>query len=270
MLSPELFKIFTDDLASCIPRLVSFAQFADDISIWIASTHKYFAAIGIQQALDSTSTWCRLWRMKLSPTKSISVFFNKCPTNDDESINIYLDGVEVKQQPKCRFLGIILDQKLLWAEYVKDMLNRTKFKVHVLRELANRQGRRHKELLISLFKILITPIFTFGTLCYMTMASTHWEKLNVFHTQSLRSILKIPRHIPDVMVLDTTFNSEYRDTLTKAATSRLKSIMSHSPFRQQLLQTALETKDGTYTSPLHHLINNGNLPEPNLDASLIT
>ena len=253
VLSPEIFKIYTDDLILNVPGQVEFAQFADDLSLWTIATNKLYAAESLQNALNNISVWCKSWRMKLSPRKSVSLFFNKCQTNDDPTVKIYLNEEEIEQKTKCRFLGVILDCKLLWGEYVKDMINRTKFKVHVIRELAVRQRRRHKELVLNYFKMLVTPVYSFASLCYLTMSPTHWQKLETFQTQSIRSILGIPSHIPDQRVLDGTFNISYRETLTRAAINRIKSIMSNSPFRAVLERQAQETLDETYTSPLQYI-----------------
>ena len=254
VLSPELFKIYTDDLVPHIPRPIAPAAYADDWALWLVCKHKLEAILMMQEALDCLWFWCGKWRLSLSAAKSVTVFFNHCPTNEDDTLGVYIDGTAIAQKTACKFLGVKVDQKLTWKDHTDETIGRSKYKVDLIKDLGIRQRRKFPESLVKFMNILITPIFTYGGPCFLPMSHCHWDKIDVFQTQSLRKILGIPRHVSDSRVLDAAFAPKLSETIRTASLKRLESIMESSPFSFELENTVIPDPMQSYVSPLHCLL----------------
>ena len=79
VLSPLLFIIFINDLVKSIPSMVQASLFADDTAICCTIPRKrsgpqwQIKVDAMQLALDEINTWCKKWRLRLSPTKTKAI-----------------------------------------------------------------------------------------------------------------------------------------------------------------------------------------------------
>ena len=244
VLSPEIFNFYTNDLMLAIPQGATPSQFADDVGVWVTNTTKSLAATDLQQALNQISLWCRQWRMKLSPNKSKSMFFSMCPTH--------------LPREEFRFLGVIFDDKLRWTPYLRQIVNSVNLKVHLLRQLAVQQNYKFPKLMVRLFNSLVTPVFDFGSICFLNMAETHWRQVRTFHAKALRSILSIPQHIPYAAICDGHFLKDYPKRIKDSAVARIGGILGSSPFGNELLQAACRSVIHRYKTPIQSFVQSFN------------
>lgn len=257
VLSPDIFKLFTDDLPLAIPDPVSKSQFADDVGLWNVGSCKRDAAIGMQAALDSLSDWCNQWRTKLSAAKSVSTLFTKCPRrHKDENVKLSINGQDIQEKSDAKFLGVTFNCSMRWDKYLADLKNGVKFKINMLRSLSQRAGMTKNAFMVKMFDTLVTPVFEFGSPCYLPISQTHWEGLKTFHAQSLRQILHIPRHISYELIRDGTFSDDYQVTLTKSAKKRINGILDTSPFAADLISAAVDANRTRNLTPIQILIDN--------------
>ena len=65
VLSPTLFLVFINDLASELPRDVKAALYADDLVLWCTEEHASTANYRIQQAIDQLTAWIKYRAVEL-------------------------------------------------------------------------------------------------------------------------------------------------------------------------------------------------------------
>ena len=114
-LSPTLFSVFLNDLATEIKKLnagvdtsdgtVGILLYADDIAL-IAPSEK-----NLQKMLDTLSAWTDKWLMNIHPDKSQIVHFRK---NDvDETKHCFKCGpINLKTVSFYKYLGVIFSEHL--------------------------------------------------------------------------------------------------------------------------------------------------------------
>lgn len=254
VMSPEIFKIFTDDIITDIPEAISPSQFADDLGIWATQANKHLAAQDIQSALDVISSWCRLWRQLLSSEKSVSMLFSRCRTHQDATVQVNLNGERIKEETEAKFLGVLFDNKLTWKPQVDQLISNNRYKYHLLRQLSQNLHFRNPRFILNLYEGLITPCFEFSAPCFINMAETHWQKLKSFHSKALRSILGIPRHVSYNHMCDANYVTNYKDKLQNSALRRIKGILEATPFREDLIVAARGARDNAYLTPVQRLL----------------
>lgn len=132
VLGPLLFLIFVNDLVLSLKDAktkmsdmfhsvsdVTVPLFADDTSlICIAKTERLLVEL-MTQCLDQVSSWLRVNKIKVNPSKSSFVIFSRTsnyyPWIQEVS---YLEG-KVKRDQCVRYLGIMLDETLSFRKHVE-------------------------------------------------------------------------------------------------------------------------------------------------------
>jgi hypothetical protein len=122
VLSPTLFNIFTVDFPTSTD--VQLALFADNSALF--STHAKADVIidRLQSALNTVKTYYFTWRIKLNPSKTKAVFFNKRRTHELPTSDLSLDGYSIPWSDRAKYLGLILDNKLTFSPHFYCVSNR--------------------------------------------------------------------------------------------------------------------------------------------------
>ena len=163
--------------------------------------------------------------------------FSRGRTHQQVPISLKLEGQEIPKVEKATFLGVIFDEKLLWGPYIKSLLQKVRFKVQILSDLAREQQHRHPKYMLNLFRCLITPVFEYGACCYAAMSQCHWQKIKSLHGWAIRSFLKMPKFISYDSACDYAFSDKINEQLLESAKKRLAGILAKSPLRDKLLQS---------------------------------
>ena len=74
-------------------------------------------------------------------------------------------------------------------------------KINLLRKIAFAQKYKFPKQVLSLFNALVKPVFEYGSICFLNMKPTHWNKIDKLYTQALRKFLRIPSYFADERVL---------------------------------------------------------------------
>ncbi len=105
VIGPLLFSIYINDLPNVVQiGGVDLEIFADDTKLYSSDIAK------LQQAVNSVSSWCDQWSMKLAPEKSVLLVVDRALSS--EPVDIIIDGISVPQKSSVRDLGIIINNRL--------------------------------------------------------------------------------------------------------------------------------------------------------------
>jgi len=109
VLAPVLFNLYSNDLP--VTRGRKFI-YADDICLAIQC--QFFSEL--ECSLSSDMAWmshfCRQWRLKPSPSKTISSVFHLHNTSATRELSVYLDGQRLWHECHPTYLGVTLDHML--------------------------------------------------------------------------------------------------------------------------------------------------------------
>ena len=124
--SPILYNIYTADQPTTPQTNV--AEFADDKMIFTSHDSPQTASQHLKNHLNMMEQWYSKWKIKINNEKSSHITFslkqNTIPT-------VTLNNRIIPQTSNVRYLGLILDKRLTWAEHLKKKTNPIKHQTKV-------------------------------------------------------------------------------------------------------------------------------------------
>jgi hypothetical protein len=135
-LVPFLYLIFTADIPTRNDTFI--ATFADDTAIMASNENPQTASLSLQTHLNQLETRLSKWRIKVNETKSAQVTFTNrktdCPV-------VTINGTQLQVKNEVKYLGLILDQKLIWRPHITAKKTQINLK---LRQMIWLIGRKSK------------------------------------------------------------------------------------------------------------------------------
>ena len=112
----------------------------------------------IQKYLNLLICWFEEWGFRLSPVKTVPVFFTKS-WNAALPPDIELNGNVLMYEKSHRFLGVIFDKSLTWQPHIENVITRSKRKLNILRCLTGTNWGSSSKSLIMVYRALIRSLF---------------------------------------------------------------------------------------------------------------
>ena len=240
-LSPILYLIFVNDVTDVLDlQKLSGSQFADDIGLWATASDVEGATSIIQEAVQALEQWCRKWYVSLHPAKSKLILFTKCFRHKSEvesnGLSITLFNEKVPAVNEADFLGVTFDSRLTYEPQIKKSVTKAYKRLNLLRMISSMTTEHKPDMLATLYKAIIRPIFEYSSICTVSAAETHIEKLQLLQNQALRAILKTPNYVSVKDLHDLSAIPRIKDHLISFAQKQLKNMKSHSP----IIKTAVD------------------------------
>ena len=97
--------------------------------------------------------------------------------------SIVINGEPVEQVASFKYLGVVLDTKLPFTEYVTAMRKKSQQRLHILRKM--RAFSVDPKRLLCLYRSIIEPLIMYCRICYYPSlsASNRTKLLNISHCQ---------------------------------------------------------------------------------------
>ena len=131
-LGPLLFNIFINDLVRS-SYLLEFIIFADDTNLFLSSSNVTQLFFTANQELQKVARWFTLNHLELNLEKTNYILFRRRqlrePTNQ---INLTIDGCNISKTNCTRFLGVLIDENLIWKNHISFLSCKLSKYVHIL------------------------------------------------------------------------------------------------------------------------------------------
>lgn len=194
VIAPHLFNIFINDIP--IPNEGEIALFADDTAYFIEANSSEFDFIksSLLAALTSFQSYFNDWKIKLNDSKTEFIILTKSTKLIRKCLTdvINFDGNSLKWKSHVRYLGVHLDNKLLYKHHIDTVLSKSKSLTYSsLYSLLKRKSNVSIDSKIRIYKSIIRPIFTYACPIYVNCAKSHLKKLQVFQNKILRQIFDV-------------------------------------------------------------------------------
>lgn len=188
ILGPILYLIYTSDLP--VMENVKVATFADDTSLMATGRNIEESTSKLQEANNTISSWCKLWKIKLNETKSVHVNFT-LKTLDNQP-NVTLNNIEVPIENKAKYLGMTLDAKLHWKEHVKIKKKELDLKYSELYWLIGRNSSLSIYYKTLIYNQVLKPAWCYGIQLFGCAKQIHLNIIQKFQNKVLRNIVNAP------------------------------------------------------------------------------
>ena len=189
ILGPLLFLIYINDLAA-VSKLFFTIIFADDTTMTKSDKILSNLISDINIELIKVVNWLNANRLSLNVEKTNFLLF--CPKgkrNDCTSPNICINDVCIQEVNKAKFLGVILDNKLTWADHLKYISRKVSKGIGIIKK-----ARKvfNSETLCTLYNTLIYPYLCYCIHVWGSAALVHIQPLRVQQKRIIRIICGAP------------------------------------------------------------------------------
>jgi hypothetical protein len=108
---PTLYNIFTSDALNA--GECELATFAYDTAMFVSDTIPTVVCGKLQRQLDTLSDYFKNWKIRVNPTKTQAIYFNRCASVRNLPAScLKFNGHEMHWSPEVRYLSLNFDKKL--------------------------------------------------------------------------------------------------------------------------------------------------------------
>lgn len=182
VLSPLLWNLVVDSLIKRLNhRGYHTVGYADDITIIINGSHINTICNLMRQALKIVEDWCKEFQLTANPSKTELILFTKKRKIGTPQLPHFF-GTTLSLSTETKYLGIYLDKQLSWAKHLEYITTKASKSLWQCNRLLGRNWGIKPEVTYWLYKTVIRPIITYGSLVWwprttMTTAQNQLEKL---------------------------------------------------------------------------------------------
>lgn len=194
LLSPFLFNIFINDIKKSSDY--ELAIYADDTALFCNGPWKNVKGLAtrITKACTEASQFFSDWKIRVNNQKTEFILFSKSTKalRTLDSIKPVLNGTTFDWQKTVTYLGVKLDQKLLFKNHIEGQISKAKKVVGLLYSLMKRNSTVSQDAKITIYRSLIRPIMSYASPVFTNVAKTHFNKFQVQQNKCLRMALNAP------------------------------------------------------------------------------
>jgi hypothetical protein len=129
-----------------------------------------------------------------SDGRGISILFTKSliMQRAEESHKISFSGKTLEWSPTVKYLGVVLDSKLLLSKNIENNVAKAGRAMKILFPLLKKNSCLPLKPKLTLYRSYIRPILTYACPIFANAAKTHLNKLQVLQNKNLRMVLNAP------------------------------------------------------------------------------
>ena len=207
ILGPLLFNLHINDM----PHLSQYNNsqlhiYADDTLITGQSLRPEYAVRQIQRNVALLEPWLTKWRIKINVNKCQAVLYTR--RTSPALINppeITMFGTAIPWTAEAKYLGLILDRKLLFGPHIRSVIAKAYSRYRLLLPLMNTKDGLPIKTALLMYKTLLRPIITYASPAWGDLAAYKMAKLQTFQNRVLYRIAQLPR-----IVSSATLHRELR------------------------------------------------------------
>ena len=177
VLGPLLFILFTQDMwVGLENQLVAYADDATLIAVIPSPDLRQLISESLNRDLARIGDWCRLWGMKLNPTKTQSMIISRSRTLFPRHPDLLLNNVVLNTCDSFKILGILFDSKFTFEQHVRSVSSSVAQKIGLLR-------KSHKlfddpSVVRKCFNSFILPCLEYCSPAWSSAAPSHLKLLD--------------------------------------------------------------------------------------------
>ncbi|KXJ82729.1 hypothetical protein RP20_CCG011428 [Aedes albopictus] len=192
ILGPLLYNLYTSDIPP-LPNGGTLSLFADDSAISYVGRVMRTLVANLQRGLDTYTRYLTDWKIRVNGTKTQTIVFPHRNTDRlKPTTKIRMEDVEVEWANEVRYIGLMLDSKLLFRSHIDDRISKGTMLMKCLYPIINRRSKMSTTNKLAVYKHIVAPMLEYGSPVWQGCAKTHRRKLQVLQNKFLKMILNLP------------------------------------------------------------------------------
>ena len=204
-LSPLLFALYTAPLRRLVNEPISYIQFADDFLFYTSDHSLWRARDALQQFLHTLPQLFNTFNFSLSALKTQVCLFSRrriaYADFNQPLLTFQVDGHTIFASNFLKYLGIILDSKLLWEKHIIYIVNKVEKSLNIIRSLCGVRWGASPTALLLIYRALIRSRLDYGCPAFGGAAPTHLNRLNTIQYRAVRVCLGLMQSTPCASLL---------------------------------------------------------------------
>lgn len=192
-ISPILYNLYTHDFPylSCCDA----SMFADDTAILSSNIYAADILSDLQDSVNNVVEYFNKWKIMINPLKSQSIFFTRRRKSCFvPQTKIKINGLEVEWETTVRYLGVVLDNKLLFNAHISYVINRLNLTTKTLYAFINRKSKLNIENKLLIFKVVFHSILFYAAPAWHNTSECHIKRLQVSQNKILKMMYNLPNY----------------------------------------------------------------------------
>ena len=226
VLGPILYLLYTADVPVPTPPNTMLATFADDTAILSSGKSIYEASIKLQNSIDKITSWFNRWNLKINEEKTVQVIFTTRTKYVPQPI--FVNGLQIALAESAKYLGMHLDSKLNWKNHISAKTKQIKLQLNNLKHLLGKYSSLSMTNKLTLYKMIIKPIWTYGIEIWGTASATNIKPISVIQNKILRLITNAYRFIPNTNIR----NDLHIESVEQEIAKRIKTYIQKTTIHQ--------------------------------------
>jgi hypothetical protein len=216
--------------------------YADDTALWAASSHIKSLRQRLQQSLEIFESWCSSWKLQIQPAKTEMIHYSLHPKkNYKNTLSVKINNTIITPVDTARYLGVVIDNKLLWRQHLQHVENKTATRIGLLRYLSKQAKEPNKHTMAQIYIALVRSVMLYGYPSLLTAKGKVWERLQIVQNKAVPATLNLPHYT----------SVEYIHKITK-----IPKIKKHAiSLLSRAITTARNNQDTIFSTHLQNILN---------------
>nr|CAH7715725.1 unnamed protein product [Callosobruchus chinensis] len=199
ILSPILFNLYTADFHDIFDRQVQIIQYADDICVYF-SHHLFQHCLQLLgHVVEKVKNWLAEVNLQLAIEKSAMMCFTR---HRIALPSLYeVGGLSIPVVQHYKYLGIILDGKLLWSKHIQYIKNKAEKGINILKCTTKKKWGSDPKIAKIFYSAYVRSVLDYGCVLYGSAAKTHLTKIDRVQYQALRICMGVMKSSPCPAIL---------------------------------------------------------------------
>ena len=169
VISPTLFNFYVSSYPNTCPLLTSYA---DDFTAAASSTDPREAGDILASHASDVVSWVGEKRLLLSAPKSSVTLFTPDTHQSHLQPIVPVLGSPLPLDRTPRVLGVKLDTHFTFSPHISDIANKASNRLNILKALAGSNWGQQRETLLTTYRALVRPLFTYAAPIWFPNAPT--------------------------------------------------------------------------------------------------
>ena len=187
VLGPLLFLIYINDIPNCLKHSKSIV-FADDTTIFTSCNNMNTLYNNMNGDLANLINWFKANKLSLNIAKTNYILFRSSKfVNLGDNLKLYAGADEIIRNVRCKFLGIVIDDKLCWLDHINAINIKLSRSLYILNSVKNMLPNF---ILRQIYYTMVQPYLTYGIILWGSTYQSYLKRTVILQKKAIRYMHK--------------------------------------------------------------------------------